>query len=314
LTREHAICEVCASNTNALEASGWDFEYATSREEFQIVHCLKCNLLYLADRPTIENTHLIYPQNYYSYDESSSQNRLIKKIREKLEYNKVRIFIRLLGNETRWVLDIGCGDGRLLNTFTIHCPSTWNLTGIEINENAAKKAKTKGYEVLTGDFEFKELEWNKKFDLILMHQVLEHTRSPRQVVQKVSKLLKPGGLFSIETPDTKSWDRKLFGKKYWGGYHIPRHFYLFDKENISHLLNEEGFEIISCKSMLSPVFWILSIHNYLIDHQKYRLARFFHYQNPLLLIITSIIDLIQTIFFSQSSNMQIIAKRKYDSK
>lgn len=311
LVTEAARCELCGTARYASPlATGWDFEYATSRQEFRIVRCTVCGLVYLADRPVVEALALIYPPNYYSFAESTRENRLVKAVRDRLERRKAMVYAKLLGPGPRQVLDVGCGDGRLLDILKVG--GQWTLSGVEIGARATAHARAKGYEVVHGDFETVDLAaWRKRFDLILMHQVLEHTRSPRQAIQKVLSLLKPGGIFSIETPDTVSWDGALFQRRYWGGYHIPRHFYLFNKENLSTLLRQEGFDIVRQRSILSPVFWIHSLHNYLVDHPSVTgLERFAHYQNPLLLAGATLVDLVQISIASRSSNMQVLARRK----
>jgi SAM-dependent methyltransferase len=313
LMTETAQCDLCGTAEHASPlATGWDFEYATCHQEFRIVRCSACGLVYLADRPVAEALPVIYPTNYYSFDESARENRVVKAVRDQLERRKAAVYTRLLGPGSRNVLDVGCGDGRLLDILKAHADAGWRLTGVEIGAGAAARAEAKGYEVVHGNFETVNLTaWRGRFDLVLMHQVLEHTRSPRHAIRKVLSLLKPGGIFSIETPDTKSWDGTLFGRRYWGGYHIPRHFYLFNKENLSRLLAQEGFEVIWQRSILSPVFWIHSLHNALVDHPRTaRLGRFAHYQSSLLLAAATMIDLVQITVASRSSNMQVLARRR----
>lgn len=312
IPKEKALCELCSENQEYANFSqGSDFEYHTTDEEFEFVRCKNCGIVFLLNRPTKEAMNIIYPSNYYSFQETKKQNYFVKKIRDHLEKKRLTKYLDLLAQGDKTVFDIGCGDGRLLDIIKKNFPKTWTLSGIEIGENAVKIAKDKGYNVLYGDFEFTDMKsFDNTSDLIFMHQVLEHTRAPRSVIKKMNAMLKKGGLISIETPDTDSWDLKLFKKRYWGGYHFPRHFYLFNKKNIVKLLAQEGFEVISCKSLISPVFWIHSLHNYFTESKKYSfMAKYFHYQSFPLLCISCIIDSIQLIFFSKSSNMQIIAKK-----
>ncbi len=311
-TTEAASCEICkTSQYECALTTGQDYEYATTEMFFSFVSCTRCHLVYIKNRPTPETLSIIYPQNYYAFSETKTQNPLVKLIRDFLEKKKSKQYIKYLKHALTSMCDIGCGDGRLLDLIQ-NSIKPQKVYGVEIGDKAAKIALDKGYEVKCGNIEFLDLSmWSNKMDLVLMHQVLEHVRSPREVIRKVYTLLNPGGLFSIETPDTKSWDFKIFKKKYWGGYHIPRHFFLFNKYNIRVLLEQEGFEVVSCKSILSPVFWIHSVHNLLIDHPKLKkLSHFFHYQNPLLLMFSTFIELVQVVFFLQSSNQQVLAKKK----
>ena len=309
---EEASCELCGASAQEEQvATGWDFEYNTTHEEFRFVRCLRCGLIYLKDRPVPEAMPLIYPPHYYSYSEAERQHGLVGTLRSALEKNKIKVYLKLAGRERTSVFDIGCGDGRLLDIMRRACPETWEFSGIEISEKAAARAGGKGYRVIHGDFETQDLSGlGECFDFALMHQVIEHTRSPRNTLRKACSLLRPGGVISIETPDTRSWDRKLFGKRYWGGYHIPRHFYLFDKGSLCSLLRQEGFEIISCRALLSPVFWIHSLHNWLREKKaKERIISFFHYQNALLLSAAALIDALQITLSGTSSNMQILARK-----
>lgn len=314
IARERVACPVCGvSRSGERVASGWDFEYGTTREEFGLVRYGGCGLIYLDDRPARQSVSVIYPVNYYSYSETKHENGFVKYFRDKLESGKIRVCADCIESKGPIsIYDLGCGDGRLLSVMSHSFSQPVYLSGIEISDTAAAAARSKGYNVTSGDFEDYDLKSNSRaYDLIFMHQVLEHTREPRLVIRKIHAMLKNGGVLSLETPDTVSWDFFLFKRRYWGGYHIPRHFYLFNRASLCRLLVEEGFEIVTCKHLLSPVFWIHSIHNVLTEKRRFeRLAVFFHYQNPFLLVIASFIDVIQVVFAKSSSNMQILARKK----
>ena len=139
-----------------------------------------------------------------------------------------------------------------------------------------------------------------------MHQLVEHVRDPRELLNKVKSILKPGGILSVETPDIEAWDFRLLSKRYWAGYHIPRHFYIFDKKNFSELAQELGFEVVSTRSLVNPVFWIHSIQSYFADNKFLaRFAKFFHHQNVLMLALFTPLEILQTRLSGTSSNMQI---------
>jgi hypothetical protein len=135
-----------------------------------------------------------------------------------------------------------------------------------------------------------------------------------RLLEKVWKLLKPGGVASIETPDVDAWDYRLLKNRYWSVYHIPRHFYIFNKKNFTSLASEIGFEVISTKSLVNPVAWIHSVKSYCADHRFLRrIAPFFHHQNVLMLAIFTPLEMLQTSLARKSSNMQINL-RKVDAR
>jgi SAM-dependent methyltransferase len=295
--------------------SGWDFEYGTTLQDFTYARCPRCGVVVNTTLPVAQEMARIYPHDYYAFSDSKGGNALVTAVRNRLERAKVAEFRRLVGREAADIIDIGCGDGRLLDILAREAPAGWRYAGVEIGPEAAATAACKGYDVRPGDFDFLDLaDWTSRFDLALMHQVIEHTRYPRETLDKVHALLRPGGILSIETPDLDAWDRRLFGDRYWGGWHIPRHFFMFDKKSLPALAEATGFEVVSMRSILSPVFWIHSIHNMVADSRPLqRFAPMIRATNPVLLAVATSIELVQTKLFGSSSNLQIILRKTRDT-
>lgn len=311
LPAEAASCLFCPDAPTETLARGRDYEYESSPDRFELVRCLGCGLVFLQPRPAEAAMSVIYPPHYYAYREHEAERPFVKRFRDRVERGKVRRYQRLIGSGPAAVVDVGCGDGRLLDILRRFGPRSWRLAGIEIGADAAARAAARGFEVRTGDFESLSIEgWRERFDLALVHHVIEHTRAPRQALRKLAALLVRGGVLSIETPEVAGWDFRLFRRRYWGGYHIPRHFYLFDRHTLSRLLEEEGFEIVSVRSILSPAFWVFSLHNWLADRDWGRgLARFCQPQNVLAVGAATAVDAVQLLTRGQTTNLQVLARR-----
>jgi SAM-dependent methyltransferase len=310
---ETARCLFCTSDSAGVEviASGEDYEYGTTPDRFDFERCIECDLVFIQPRPTADAMATIYPSNYYAYNEGETESPIVKPFRDFVERTKVRRYADLVERPEAEILDIGCADGRLLEIIQRFGPPTWKLAGLELGEGAAQRAAERGFEVRTGDFESMDLDdWTDRFDLALLHHVIEHTRAPRASISKAHSLLRRGGLLSVETPELAGWDYHLFQRRYWGAWHIPRHFYLFDRKTLSRLLEEEGFEIVSVKSILSPAFWIHSVANWLSDRGWGRpLAKFVHTQNLAAVGVATSIELLRHILNRPSSNLQILARK-----
>ncbi|MFO1391446.1 MAG: class I SAM-dependent methyltransferase [Agitococcus sp.] len=277
-------------NDTQVIGCGWDFEYATTHDEFEFLQSKELGFLYLKNVPNPSEMAIIYPANYYAFSDDEKQSIIIKYFRELLEKRKVAAYKKIVRSQKANVLDIGCGDGRLLKIIQQHCQADWQFFGIEIGEEGCRAARTKGYEVIHSDIEQADpIEWQEKFDLILMHQLIEHTRYPQALLTKAASWLKPGGVISIETPENAGWDYQIFKKRYWGGYHFPRHFFIFNKKTMQVMAEQVNLDVISKKSILSPVFWIHSVHNYLVEHRYLqKISGFFHFKNVFLLAIATI--------------------------
>jgi 2-polyprenyl-3-methyl-5-hydroxy-6-metoxy-1,4-benzoquinol methylase len=290
---------------------GWDFEYHSTRDEIDLLQCRSCRLVFPREIPVQAALSVIYPANYYSFAETESPNPVVMAVRAWMTRRKGSKYRSMMPTSVADVVDIGCGDGRLLDVLKASCPTGWRYHGVDWSEEAIERVRRKGYEGRTGDVSQLDLsDWEEKFDLALMHQVIEHVRDPRELLVKARRILKPGGVLSIETPDINAWDFRLLSRRYWAGYHIPRHFYIFDKNNFSELARSAGFEVVSTASLVNPVFWIHSIKSYCADKPLLRrVAGFFHHQNVLMLALFTPLEILQTRLCGTSSNMQINLRR-----
>ncbi len=81
-----------------------------------------------------------------------------------------------------------------------------------------------------------------KFDLIVMHHVLEHLYHPRQAVDASYKLLQSGGALVVSVPNIGSSEASWFGRR-WKGLDMPRHMLHFKEPVLDRLLVDAGFTI-----------------------------------------------------------------------
>ena len=92
------------------------------------------------------------------------------------------------------VLDVACGTGVL---FPDYLKRGATVTGIDISPEMVKIAQSKFPElrVVCGDVE--EVEFDQSFDCIMVYNAFPHFPEPAQLIQRLAKLLKPGGILSI---------------------------------------------------------------------------------------------------------------------
>jgi len=259
-------CCVCESSDATLIGQGEDFEYHTSPDTSLAMRCNSCGLVYLNPRPAISVLEQIYPPTYHAYNFSEKNFGFVYKIRSKLEARRLLNRCHNLPDDAR-ILDIGCGDGFHLNLLRKFGKKTWSLEGIDVDKHAVEAATRSGLKVHLGTAEEIDLP-NENYDLVFMIMTIEHVEKPDAVLRVVHKLLKRGGRLVIVTDNTNSVDFKFFKNRHWGGYHFPRHWNLFNYQSISKLAEKTGFEIERLATIVSPVNWVYSIHNTLVDWKK----------------------------------------------
>ena len=259
----HVRCCVCGADDAAPIGVGEDYEYRTSLDSFLAVRCESCELVYLNPRPDVSEFAAIYPANYHAFDFVEADYGIVYKIRSRLEARRLLSWCADLPADAR-ILDVGCGDGFHLNLLKQYGKKTWTLEGIDIDRRAVETAEKFGLKVYHGSIEAIDLP-KDSFDLALMIQTVEHVENPLAILSAIKSVLKTGGRLVIVTDNTDALDFAIFKGAYWGGYHFPRHWNLFNRKSLAELAKRAGFETADLTTQVSPVNWVYSIHNWLVD-------------------------------------------------
>jgi len=271
------------------------------------VRCTRCGHLYLCPRPRVADLGVIYPADYYAF--SSGGNALVARLRRRWEGAKVRLYRRWIGEGPRRVLDVGCGNGRFLALLREFGPPEWELVGIDLDASAVAECRSRGFQAHVGRVE-EFANSGPGFDAVIMLQLIEHVEDPVAICRGVHALLRPGGCFVVETPNTAGIDYRLFQRSWWGHYHFPRHWNLFSASSLQRMLETAGFRVESSEFLISTSAWTISLHNWLLDRGwPDPVVRFFHYQNPLLLSLFVALDWTRARLGLETSNQRAVARR-----
>lgn len=264
LRLEHVSCCVCGSEDADPIGVGEDFEYRTSADTFLAVRCRHCGLIYLNPRPRIDEFSRIYPPNYHAFGFTASRYGFVYAIRRRLEAQRLLRWCRGLPADAR-IVDVGCGDGFHLKLLADYCAPGYRLEGVDPDSRAVEAAKRNGLEARWGTLENLALE-PAAYDLALLIQTIEHVADPPALLRRIREILRPGGKLMIVTDNSDSLDRKLFGRRHWGGYHFPRHWNLFNKTSLARLATNVGLQVERITTIVSPVNWVYSVRNVLVDY------------------------------------------------
>ena len=301
-------CDLCGRETTTTAvANGVDFEYATCANSFSIVRCNECGLHYLNPRPDISTLDIIYPESYEPFHFHEATNPIIRYGRALVQKKKVKAISRLVPPDGS-IIDVGCGSGYLLSLLKRYGSPDWKLYGNDFSEVSLANLERLGIQAVAGRFE--ALDTALQFDLIILNQTIEHLDSPSSAVEKASRLIKPGGALFIETPSTEGLDARLFRSRYWGGYHFPRHWSLFDEGSLRRLVDLHGFETVQVDYLASPAFWVQSFHHMLLDKNYPRpMVNFWTIRNPAALALFTLLDTVSARI-GKTSNIRLIARRR----
>jgi SAM-dependent methyltransferase len=195
-----------------------------------IVRCPACGHMQLERMPTDEELARAYEvaaSEVYT-EEEEGQRETARIALEQIE--------RHTGGPGA-MLDLGCWVGFLLAEAR---DRGWSTLGVEPSTFAANRARDRlGLEVVRGDLieaQVPEGVW----DAVVLGDVLEHVTMPCRALDRVSALLKPGGVVYIALPDAGSRVARILGPRWWSV--LPTHVHYFTRGSLATLLRRRGFE------------------------------------------------------------------------
>jgi len=144
------------------------------------------------------------------------------------------------------VLDIGCGFGESLG---YHTARKCDVYGIETDENIRRVADHFGFKVHVGLFD-PSLYEEDFFDYVTMNQVVEHVCDPHEALKGVARVLKPGGVAVVSTPNSNGWGAHLFGNR-WINWHAPYHSQFFSLESMAMAARNAGLVLEESRTITS---------------------------------------------------------------
>lgn len=303
-----AYCPVCKKNNITAWSVAKDYEYFSTDENYTYYDCADCKTIFIRPVP-VDQLKNIYPVNYYSF--SNKSKNIVVRIKEWLDKLFFKKILKKLEAKEVSVLDIGGGTGWMLDVLK-KTDSRISFTQIvDIDEKAKNIAETNGHSYYEGTIE--SFSTNKQFHLILMLNLVEHVADPLAVLQKAESLLAPGGVIVIKTPNSDSWDARLYKKSYWGGLHCPRHWVIFSEKSFRVLLQSTGLKINKHKYTQGAPFWafsvIASLHRKKIVRISASRPIIFHWLFAPISAIFAVFDFIRRPF-AKTSQMFITLTKK----
>ena len=197
------------------------------------------------------NMNKIYENDYSQISYGTNLwNKLLKIYNLKKKSDNFHRVNRILNKYKKYknfsVLDVGAGFGLFLYTINKK-KKNWKLQAIEPDRNnirfIQKKLKIKASKGF-----IEKISTPKRFNLITLNKVLEHTKRPLQVLNKLKNNLKIDGEIYIEIPDGEMASKESFLREEF----FIDHYYIFSKASFEKLLDKANFKIISIKRIKEP--------------------------------------------------------------
>lgn len=289
-------CPICGSVGKAAGdvITVRDFLNMSSSQNFDYIPC-KCGVIYLENQPISAEIGKIYSKEYEAY-------RISEGIVSKLKQKRLQAVLSPLmfqGRQTK-ILDYGCGSGE----FVYSASELVDAQVVGYDLFPPTDSNVSNVTFLNSEQLIKDLG---PYQVIFAFQVIEHVANPKQFLDFLFTQLDAGGYLVIETPSSSGILFASMFRKYWGGWHAPRHFLIFDRASLTSLCGEAGFLVHSFRYIPSPFQWIETFRALLGKNS--RLNKHLQLGNFILVATVYLIDSIAILLKFKSSNMKIVLKK-----
>jgi len=200
---------------------------------------------------------------------SSQLNKVYDQISQEFSASRVfpweelQVFIPYIKDNFN-ILDLGCGNGRLLKSL-LEADKKFSYTGVDFSNELIEQAKKQfpNFNFQLSDIreaDFKAKSFDMIFSIATFHH-LENKKERQEILDKIYKWLKPGGYLFMTNWDLqqkKYW--KTFFKHWWqkrawndcfvswqkysgDNKKLWRYYYSFTEKELERLLTQAKFEL-----------------------------------------------------------------------
>ena len=200
--------------------------------------CGTCGFVHQNPRPTIEALNSFYLQAQYREQLPVPEVASYAAFARWYYNEKVDYAISLSGLSGGTVFDVGCGYGATLLVFK---EKGWNCLGVEADGRCCEYAREKlGLSGITQGVLDSESQPEGGVDLVFSNHAFEHFADLDEVMQGITRILKPGGFVMTAVP-TYFENRSRLSKAWMNS----AHYSLFTHRSLNQLFSRHGLEEVS---------------------------------------------------------------------
>jgi SAM-dependent methyltransferase len=223
-------CPICEGASDPCFAAG----------HFYLFRCVKCRTAYIDPLPTPEFLSDFYSHFHLTADAGGVYDEVESRMQADFPA-KLQLVRQHSRGKTLRLLDVGCGKGYFVKAAQ---DAGMEATGCDLSDSGVKFAIEKlGVKAHAGHIGLLKNELGT-FDVATCWATIEHLPDPIALLKDVRDVLKPGGLFLLDTGIGDDWlDRLVPGNVQW--YDPPQHLFVFSKDGFAKAVEKAGFRVLA---------------------------------------------------------------------
>ena len=248
---EAAPCPLCQANAPGQpQLTGRDWTWR-KRGDFNICPCGDCGLMYTSPRPSPETMRYYYEDCYSGENAQKMRSFMLESPLSRMisAYRVATIEkVKPLKPGDR-VLDVGASYGAFIEYARTR--RDIEAYAIDLDPGSIENfVNREDIDVRCGDL----LDGHYPaghFDVVTLFETLEHVYEPIEVLREVRRVLKPGGVVSLEVPSWDGLTRMVFGA-YWLPLLLPTHLQHFSRRHLADCAKRAGLHPVHQQAMWFP--------------------------------------------------------------
>lgn len=232
-----ARCPYCQDKCR-LAFGARDINRRVSAREFAYLRCDGCSLIFLKEPPSDLSSY--YPTGYVSIPTST---QALARVAERTRYQidmlrEIPAPGRLLEigpgfGSFAWLAKSAGFDVEVIESDAVACEHLRSQVGVSVTQSDAP-----------------ELELSARtstFDAIVLWHSLEHLPQPWTMLTQAVRVLNPGGVILVATPNPAAWQFAVMGAR-WPHVDAPRHLWLIPFDVLRGHLESLGLQLVTVTS------------------------------------------------------------------
>jgi SAM-dependent methyltransferase len=158
------------------------------------------------------------------------------------------ILARRYGKHGGCLLEIGSGMGHLVGQLE----DSFQTYGMDLNHWAVEQSKSVVDKSILQTASAEEIPFaDHSFDVVIIKHIVEHLPNPEKAIAEIGRVIAPGGVLILSTPNLDSLLKPWKGDR-WIGYQDPTHISLHPPATWLEWIRKSGFSLLR---VFADGFW-----------------------------------------------------------